>query len=197
MVLPDNASVLVLAMNYNPSIVSKEWLFKKDIFTEQVKNFVQTPIFSLVENDDFGFVVDEQRLQVIVKKVNNRNLGLACSMAVKFTNALPETPYKSLGINYQYRFPKDNCDLGIVFSINRDKVRSLFSPKYELGTVVIFQFGKFVVNFSVSPSLTEDKTRLNFNFHSDVSNATEIEERLSSRESTLHKAETIVKGLSK
>lgn len=195
--MPDNASIIVLASNYNPSIVSKEWLNKNKIFTGQVNNFIHTPVLSVIENDDFNFVVDEQRLQVIVKKVVLENLKFAGEIIKRFTSILPETPYKGLGINFQYNIPEEKNDLGTLFTTNNDKAKEIFSSDYKLGTVVIFTFNGYIVNFSASPSATDLKIRLKFNFHSNVSSAEQIEEKLSIQNATLEKADSIVKGLSK
>jgi hypothetical protein len=197
MILPDNASIIVLASNYNPSIVSKDWLYKNKVFTGKVSNFVHTPVLSLIENEDFSFIVDEQRLQVMVKKVIPENFELAGEIIGRFTNILPETPYKGLGINYQYSLPEEKNNLGVIFTTNNDKANDIFASQYKLGTVVIFFFEGFMVNFSASPSLTDDKIRLKFNFHSDLSGADQIKEKLALQNATLEKAESIVKGVSK
>lgn len=195
--IPDNASIVVLASNYNPSIVSKEWLGKKEIFTSQINNFVHTPVLSVVENDDYAFAVDEQKLQLIIKKPSPKNIENSSKMVSLFVDALPETPFKSIGINYNYVFPKSNCGLDILFSTKERKIKEIFSSKYELGTVVLFAFENFTVNFSMSPSLTEDKTRLSFNFHSGVFNSDDIKKCLTLQPVTMAKAEEIVTRLTK
>ena len=197
-ILPSNMNIVILAANYNPSIISKEWLFQKDIFTEVIKNFVHTPVFALVDSEDFSLVVDERRLQLTVRKVIEDNVKAAGSIAERFVSALPETPYRAVGLNHHYTFSRETCDLGAILSANDAKVHKLFSAKYELGATVVFEFEKFIVTFTVSPSLSkEQQVRLSFNFHSDTSNVHEIKERLCSQLKTLEKAESIIQGLSR
>lgn len=198
MILPSGANIVILASNYNPSIVSKEWLYQKDIFTEAVRNFVHTPVFALVESEDFSLMVNEQKLQLTVKKVTEDNLNTSGAITERFVDALPETPYKAVGLNYHYTFPREGCDLSTILSPNNAKLRELFSSTYELGATIVFELEKFIVTCTVSPSLSkEQQIRMNFNFHSATTNVGEVKERLSSQMRSLEKMETIIQGLSK
>jgi hypothetical protein len=198
MILPSGANIVILASNYNPSIVSKEWLYQKGIFTETVRNFVHTPVFALVESEDFSLVVDEERLQITVRKMTQDSLNALVSIAEKFIDILPETPYKGMGLNYRYTFPRKGYDLHTILSPNDAKLSELLSPTYELGATVVFEFERFVVTFTVSPSLVkEQQIRMRFNFHSNTANVGEVKERLSSQMRTLEKMQTIIQGLSK
>lgn len=198
MILPSGANIIILASNYNPSIVSKEWLHNKGIFTEAAGNFVHTPVFALVESENFNLVVDEQRFQLTVKKVTQDNLSISGGITQRFVDSLPETPYKAVGLNYQYTLPRPRCDLGIILSVNDAKISKLLSATYEIGATIVFEFQKFIVTFAVAPSLgKEQQIKMSFNFHSDVANAAEVKERLALQIRTLEKTETIIRGLSK
>lgn len=198
MILPSSANIVILASNYNPSIVSKEWLYQRGIFTETVRNFVHTPVFTLVESEDFSLVVDEDRLQITVRKVTQDSLNASASIAEKFVDILPETPYKGIGLNYRYTFPREGYDLHTILSPNDAKLSKLLSSTYGLGATVVFEFEKFIVTFTVSPSLVkEQQIRMSFNFHSNTANVGEVKERLSSQMRTLEKMQTIIQGLSK
>ena len=198
MLLPNSANVVILASNYNPSIVSKEWLYQRGIFTETVRNFVHTPVFALVESKDFSLMVDEQRLQLTVRKVTEDNFNASSGIAERFVDILPETPYKAVGLNYHYTLPRERCDLRPILSPNDAKLSELLSSTYELGATAVFEFEKFIATFTVSPSLgKEQQIRVSFNFHSDTVNVGEVKERLSSQMRILEKAERIIQGLSK
>lgn len=198
MILPSSANIVILASNYNPSIVSKEWLYQRGIFTETVRNFVHTPVFALVESEYVSLVVDEERLQITVRKVTQDSLNASASIAEKFVDILPETPYKGIGLNYRYTFPREGYDLHTILSPNNAKLSKLLSSTYEVGATVVFEFEKFIVTFTVSPSLVkEQQIRMSFNFHSNTANVGEVKERLSSQMRTLEKMQTIIQGLSK
>jgi len=196
--LPNTVNIVVLASNYNPSIVSKDWLYQRGIFTEKVDNFMHTPILAVIENQNFGLVVDEQRLQITIKRITQDNLTNANDIVSRFTDILPETPYKGIGFNYQYAIKEEICNLDSIFSPKRSKLRATFSQDYELGSMIVFSFGGFVTTFTVAPSIIKEQPiRISFNFHADVANIAELRERLSSQKKTLRKAESIIKELCK
>ena len=197
MILPSGANIVVLASNYNPSIVSKEWLYQRAIFTEPVANFVHTPVFSLVENENFSLTVDEGRFQITVKKVTQAHLNAMSAMAGRFVEILPETPYKAVGMNYHYNVPSEQCNLNAMLSPDKAKLKKLLLSDYELGAMFRFNFEDFVVNFSVQPSFGRGhQFRMSFNFHSDTATADELRNRLAMQTATMEKAETIVQELS-
>jgi hypothetical protein len=198
MSLPNSANIVVLASNYNPSIVSKEWLYQKGIFTESVENFVHTPVLSLVENQNFGLVVDEQRLQLAIKRVTEENFNNSNGIVQKFINILPETPYKAVGFNYRYTFAEGRCDLSSLLASKPTKLRSAFSPRYQLGTIIVFSFKGFVTTFTVTPSLSSDQPiRIRFNFHAIVANIQEVRARIALQTETFKKADSIIQELCK
>jgi hypothetical protein len=196
--LPNNANIVLLASNYNPSIVSKEWLYQKGIFTESVDNFMHTPVLALIENENFGFVVDEQRLQISIKRVTQDNLTKSNAMARKFIDILPETPYKAVGLNYRYTVTEESCNLGELLSPKSAKLKAIFAPNYELGSMMVFSFEQFVATFTATPSLTEEQpVRIAFNFHANVVNVDEVRARIALQTKTLQKAESIIQELCK
>jgi len=198
MALPNSANVVILASNYNPSIVSKEWLYQKGIFVEPVDNFVHTPVLALIENQNFGFVVDEQRLQLIIKRVTQDNLINSNEIVRKFIDVLPETPYKAVGLNYRYTLTEQNFNLRSLLAPKPTKLRTLFSHNYQLGAMIVFSYEKFVTTFTVTPSLTkEQRINIAFNFHANVANIDEVRARISSQSTTIQKAELIIQELCK
>ena len=196
--LPVDANIVILASNYNPSIVSKEWLFQKKIFTEVIGNFVHTPPFSLVENENFHLTIDEGRFQIAVKKVTLDRLNAMTKIAESFVETLPETPYKAIGANYQYDVPSEQCDLNTIISPNGERIRELFATDFELGATIRFQFQDFITTVTMQPSLGRQRQfRIGFNFHSDIPSVSELKKRLASQDAILTKAESIVRGLTK
>jgi hypothetical protein len=196
MALPNSANIVILASNYNPSIVSKEWLYQKGIFTETVDNFVHTPVLALVENQNFGFVVDEQRLQLIIKRVTEDNLTKSNAMAQRFVDVLPETPYNAVGLNYRYTLTQKSCNLRTLLAPKPAKLKTVFAQDYQLGAMIVFPFESFAATFTVTPSLTgERQIRIVFNFHANIANIEEVRARIASQTTTLQKAESIIQEL--
>ena len=198
MALPHSANIVIMASNYNPSIVSKEWLYQRGIFTESVDNFVHTPMLALVENQNFGFMVDEQRLQIVIKRVTQDNLTNSNVIAQRFIDVLPETPYKAVGLNYSFKLAEKSCNLRGLWVPKAAKLKAVFSQDYQVGAMVVFSFGGFAATFTVTPSLTKGQPiRIGFNFHANVANTIEVKARIASQTTTLQKAESIIQELCK
>ena len=196
MLLPNSASIVITAANYNPSIFSKDWLLQNGILTETPTNFVHTPVLSLTETEQFRRVVDEDRLVLTVHKPTQENLESASGMIERVVHLLPETPYTALGFNYRHLLSRDEFNIENMFQPNREAIASMTSETYELGAALIFEFEGFTVRFTILPSLDRKKRlRVNFNFHSDVKTVAEIDERLASQTTLVDKASSIVRRL--
>ncbi|MFQ5924921.1 MAG: hypothetical protein ACE5IE_02870 [Dehalococcoidia bacterium] len=190
-------NIVILARNYNPSIVSKEWLYEKNIVREPVGNFVHTPVFSLIETDRISFVLSEDRLQISLRSITPENVEALPRLATEFVSCLPETPYVAVGFNYNYRVPKASSQLEMLFSPNEVKLKELFSEDYEIGEQVFFRFKEFIVGMTAAPVRGEMALAMNFNFHSDAPGAEQVKQRLELYAQTKEKAEEILKGVSR
>lgn len=73
--------------------------------------------------------------------------------------------------------------------------KNCFSPKYEFGVIVSFEFESFIVRVNISPVKPKEKVRtINFNFHTGIRKVEEAKERLGLYERALQKAERIFKN---
>ncbi|MBE0481841.1 MAG: hypothetical protein IBX68_12810 [Dehalococcoidia bacterium] len=185
-----------MASNYNPSIISKEWLLKKDIFTEPISNFFHAPPFSLVENESYHLTVDEGKFQIGVKQITEKHLRSMVDIAIAFVRALPETPYRAVGLNYRYELTDGNTNLGALVVPNVEKIRELVSADFVFGATFEFSFGDFKVTLTAKPIyVRQPRYLVGFNFHSDVADAGQLLDRLSQQPMVIEKAEFILRGL--
>ena len=138
-------NIVILARNYNPSIVSKEWLYEKNIVRETVTNFVHTPPLSVVETERISFVLDENRLQISLKSITTESIESLPKIAAGFVSCLPETPFVAVGFNYTYNIPKETSRLKTLFALDNTKLKELFSENCEVGLIVSFPFKAFIV----------------------------------------------------
>jgi hypothetical protein len=192
-------NIVILARNYNPSIVSKEWLYDKNIVRETVTNFVHTPPLSVIETDRVSFVLDENRLQISLKSITTDSIESLPKIAAGFVSCLPETPFVAVGFNYSYSIPKETSHLKTLFALDDIKLKQLFSENYEVGLIVSFSFKAFIVRMTAPPPPARGKiTRItmDFNFHSDSRGAGEVKKRLKLYPETIEKTEEILRGLS-
>jgi hypothetical protein len=196
MIFPDTANIVITASNFNPSIITKDWLYQNNILAEPLTNFINTPVFSNSETNEFQMIVAEDRLQLTLKQVTQASMRVALGKLTKIVDLLPETPYKAVGYNFGYRFSKDECNIEFLFSPNRDHIAKLMSKEYELGANILFPFEGFIVTFSVSPMARERRDReVRFNYHSNVRSSTEIKTRLDKQQEVLEKTTSVVEAL--
>jgi hypothetical protein len=192
------ANIVVLARSFNPSITSKEWLYKKNIIKDTISNFVHTPVLSFVETDVLSLVVESERAQINLKNISTENIELLAKVTSRLVTSLPETPYISAGFNYDFYLLKTANKLGDLFNPNNSKIRELFSDEYEIGQKIIFRFKDFIVTMTTAPNKADQaKIVVSFNFHSTVSGSEQIIERLKEHNATLQKAQAILDGVSK
>jgi hypothetical protein len=192
-----SATIVVLARNYNPSIVSKEWLRAKNVLTAPALNFVHVPAFSSVELADFSLMVDENRLQVAAKNVNVANVAALTDIVRQFVVSLPETPYTGLGFNYGYQVENGADLVEAVVSFDERKLDTLFSTDFRLGLIVSFPFSRFAVKMTVPPPVRDmSRARVDFNFHASIAGPEEAQEILRERSEAQQKAESIMRSLS-
>lgn len=190
-------NIVILARNYNPSIVSKEWLYEKNIVKETVTNFVHTPPLSVVETERISFVLDENRLQISLKSITTESIESLPKIAAGFVSCLPETPFVTIGFNYSYNIPKETSRLKSLFAIDDTKLKELFSENCEVGLIVSFPFKAFIVRMTAPPIRGKiTRITMDFNFHSDSRGAVEVKKRLKLHPETIEKTEEILRGLS-
>jgi hypothetical protein len=192
----DQASIVILARNYNPSIVSKEWLLSKGIITESLVNFVHVPAFSMVEGELVQLVLDENRLQLILKQPNRDNLHVLTECASRFVASLPETPYIAVGLNFRLTVPSSRLNLGVLLAPRSRTLRKLFGHDYEVGGRIEFKYNSFRVRVDIPVEGPPGEFALiAFNFHADVKGSSEALERISQHRLALAKAEAVVAGV--
>ena len=188
------ANIVVLANNYNPSIISKDWVMSKQLLNKPIGNFVHTPAFSLIENDNFSLAVDMDRLQLSVKEPHVENLKLMRQIIKKFFTLLPETPYRAMGFNFIYELQEEGDFLSNIISPKEQNIKKLFSTTYDLGAIISFKFRGLVARANISPAKPKQKAyTVNFNFHTDIQDTEQAKGKLDLYERVLQETERILR----
>ena len=192
----EQASIVILARNFNPTIASKEWLLAKKIISGPVANFIHVPNLSMVEAQGATLVLDENRLQLTSRQPEAPSLPALAAASRRFVRALPHTPYTAVGLNLRFAILTAGLDLA---ALGRPKARSLariFGDNCHVGYKITFLHEGFRVAVDIPPSTNgTEPARLALNFHADVADAHEAIERLSRNGEVLAKAENIVRGV--
>ncbi|MHA1671095.1 MAG: hypothetical protein ACTSV5_11055 [Promethearchaeota archaeon] len=139
-------NIVIFAKNHNPTIISKEWLTDKQILKEKVNNFAHTPVFSVIETEDYDLIVDPERLYLSGKKANDKNIKRLIEIAKKYAETLPEIPYKGLELRYVYEIESDEKHLKELFVKNDKLFKSLFGEKYQISGTIKSDYKGFISN---------------------------------------------------
>lgn len=184
-------NITILAKNHNPSIASVEWLRDKEIITEQPENFTHTPVFSLFVSTNFQFFVETDALQLSLRIINDDNIKHLPEIITKYVDSLPETPYTSIRMNFNWTGYSEESYSG--FQILKDKlirhkeiIEKVFPPELEADTkvgIIIYDLRKdYRLKLTIEPKLdsnSKEDIAFNFNFHFDVKDVNIIKEKLS------------------
>ena len=122
------ADVVIVASAHNPSIMAPQWLKDNSLIVEEPTQFVHTPDFSLFESESFLLVVDNQRMQITVKKQDNQSLESLANIASSYVKLLPHIPYKALGLNFIWTIEVGDGEKlpKIELNINKSDLMSVF-----------------------------------------------------------------------
>ena len=191
------ATIVILARKFNPSIVSKDWLAEKGVLTEPISKFVHTDDLSLVEGERFALVLDEGRLQLTLKPpVDDVGLTGLRNSASQFVQALPQTPFGALGLNFKFAVPASQLELSQVAQMDADHLGELFGDNTSVGFNITFSHDGFLAKAQI-PSVDSSGgiVEVTFNFHANVRNAEDLLECIGRHPSGLEKAKAIVTSL--
>ncbi len=176
-------SVVILAENHNPGIPSKDWLEGKGILKEKAKNFVNTPIFSLFESENFRLTIDEKRLEILLLRPSEEKINELVHVASSYVDSLPETPYKALGNNIHWQIVCNDKEarnkiLADIFVNNKSPFwEPILKYSPEVGGIIYWKFESFKVRLIVEPR-EETLIFLNFNYHYDIESLGNLLENL-------------------
>ena len=184
-----NASVFVVARNFNPSIFTQQWLINKNVIDEGDSDGQQifTPQFVHVSNNRFRLTVLPE--QLIFETENSPEETFVEIVNTKLTliiNALNETPFVAVGVNFQWHVIDTEQNIGGVSKSLFDKgtgIYSLFSTEdARYGAYMSKDFLNARLKLDIKPIIdqnNDDKKEFimpAFNFHRDLSSDKKEEE---------------------
>ena len=171
-------------------------MLSKGIIAEPVLNFVHVPAFSMVEGELLQLVLDENRLQLILKQPKADNLDVVIGCASRFVGSLPETPYTAVGLNLRFTIVSADLNLGVLLAPKSRRLRGLFGRDYEVGARIEFKYEGFRVRVDIPVEGPRgESAHIAFNFHADVRGSSQVLERISHHGGVLAKAQNIVAGV--
>lgn len=176
-----DANVVVVARQFNPSVLSQLWLVRKGLVGEEDfrEGCIFTEALAQVNTDEFNLLVVPPRAQFSTHVDRQRQQQLIVHKMGGLVYALPETPYRAVGINLTWQMIPDAetiSDLSRRLAFVRDsQVHRMFDSEDA-------RFGAFLSRdslgcrllLSVKPEeISEGNEVLSFafNYHRDIGQA--------------------------
>ena len=190
------ATIVILARKHNPTIASKEWLAEKEVLQGPFSQFLHHDALSMAEGKHITLTLDENRLSLSLRNPTKETIHLVTEAALHYVNALPETPYSAVGLNFTYSVSLSRLALSSALGGASELLTTLFGDDYEIETSSKFNFDEFEVKagFPAAPS-RDGSGNAAFNFHSDIAGAQEAIGRIEKHQAALERAGSIVEGL--
>ena len=178
-----NANVVIVANQFNPSVVSQLWLVENGLASRDdfLPGCVFTEVIANVTTRDFGLFVVAPQLQFAPRGDQEGHQRIITERLGKLVELLPHTPYSAIGLNFTWHIIPRDKDTGKLS-------RSLFfrgdSPLFDAFNTSDARFGGYLskdalgcrLKLDVKPitvTLKEDNKDENriqfaFNFHADI-----------------------------
>ena len=138
------ANVVIIARQFNPSIISQYWLIKNGIFTEEEiqPDSIFSPVIANVHSRDCQVLVLPEQLQFMSELADQSGQELLISKLGKIVQTLPHTPFIAVGLNFSWQvYDEDDAS-------NAALGRKLFfrddSPLYKFFDVDDARFGSYM-----------------------------------------------------
>lgn len=196
-------NIVVVAARFNPSVITERWLLKKGIVldNEFLPGSFYTPPAVNVQASTFELLALPDRVQI--KPRGDRAIALERFSTLLLS--LPETPYKALGINFEYIVWVDGENIVDTLKRTFYCADSPFAAEMGGGDML---FGGFVrvkhelgyLHFDVKPGeivegedIPNDRGLLRINFHIPVGHLQEPAEAIAIALKTIDQVETIGK----
>ncbi len=104
----NNRSIVIIANNFNPSIINRHWLIENKILEDS--DFREQSLFaeniSQIITDDFNILVLIQQLQFTIN--NGEKTKSSLEKLAKIITLLSHTPFSAIGVNILYLLDASN-----------------------------------------------------------------------------------------
>lgn len=177
---------IIVVGSWNPAIFSPQWV-KLNLATDQTKEVVMAypmpfnPLPPRVSVEEVNIYPSPQMLAMECITYSDDALVECCTKIQKVCELLPHTPVTAVGINFRFSCTfEESAALTSVFSF--PDAANIDAGKYAaVGSLVKRAFrlnDSGVLNLGLEMDNGQD-VRVEMNFHSDVTNATQVSEKSS------------------
>ncbi len=179
MELINEFKLLVILGAWNVNIFSKEWI-KKYLFTQDDFDFELE--FNLtgshrISSDKIRIEFHNDKLNFITRNKNVDTYNMISELALKIADYLPHTPVIAFGVNYLFECNPDDIQSELIKTNDVDKLNEygshVLTSKHIHATKLKDKFINITICYDENRKLLFD-----FNFHFDISNLTQMKEKI-------------------
>lgn len=170
------ASTVILAENFNPSILTQHWLIAKGIVAEEdfAPDCVFVPGLTVARTRQFSFVAAPDRLQLALNEPDAEEAADTVRATIyQIVNLLPETPYRALGLNFEWRCPMDSLGPRFFWHADSTLYEEFDAPDARFGAYLSKDTLGLRLKLDVKPTKSgasegSEHYLFQFNFHRDI-----------------------------
>ena len=137
------SNVVVVAQQFNPSVVSQLWRAGNELATEADfrQGYVFTDTVVQLQASDFNMTLVQEQMQFIPKVDKDKEQALIEAKVGTIVSKLPHTPYRAVGLNFFWHLTPDLESV-------KDRTRTLFyradSPLFKCFDSDNARFGAYL-----------------------------------------------------
>lgn len=123
-----DCTVVIVANDFNVTIMNNIWLYKNKIFSEEdLNNSINLPIQVEVRAENYALNVVPNKLQFSVNPQYEQAKDVILSKVGEIVKLLPYTPFSAAGLNFTYFISPDKNDIhGLTKSLFGNPTTKLF-----------------------------------------------------------------------
>ena len=137
------SNAVVVAHQFNPSVVSQLWLVRNGILEEEdfLPGCVFTDVAVQVVSREFRLMVTPQQCQFTPNMSADQAQALVSDKLGTLVRRLPHTPYSGTGLNFTWHLIPDNAE---VSAVSRDLFFRAGRPPFSEFDVEDARFGAYM-----------------------------------------------------
>ncbi len=186
------SNVVVVAQQFNPSVVSQLWLARHGLVAEG--EFEPGSIFveGLVQvcTRRFVLLVTPEQLQLVPRVPEEEQDALITHTLGTLVRTLPHTPFRAMGLNFTWHLVPDDGDVRaltrrLFFVAQRPLFRDFDVPEANFGIYLSKNLFGFRLKLDVKPITValpegppEHRLQMLFNYHADLPQGAEAAETI-------------------
>lgn len=182
------AAAVVVAQQFNPSVVTQLWLRDNNILA--TNDFLDGSIFTdfvvQVRSRSFHMLVLQDQLQFVPAVPATEQQQLVVNKLGAIINLLPHTPYRALGLNFSWHLTPAGGDIGVATRVLfcRDEYplyQHFGEANAHFGAYLSKNVAGFRLRLDIKPVVVaveggqENRIQFGFNFHRDIADGGAIQ----------------------